>query len=135
MEDFAGVYPDLDAYAAVGRVCLSETVVDVSSDSLKRNGTLTVVLGTCYFSTAETAGYLGLYTLDAAAHCASDRELHSTAEGYTLFELGCDALCNECCIDIGILDLNDIDVNILIGLEQFLALDLQLLDLLTLCGR
>mgnify|MGYP003288702047 CR=1 FL=1 len=111
VQNFALVDPNLNADLTVGGVCLPEAVLNVSSESLKRDSTLMIVFCSCDFSATETtaAGYLD--TLCAKSHCVSDRHLHCTAEGRSLLELSTYILSNELCVEVGLSYLNNVEGN------------------------
>ena len=130
LEDFALVDPNLNADNAVSCVCSCYAVVDVSTESLKRDCTLVIALGTSDLGTAQTASYHGLDTLSAGLHGSADNGLHSTSEGNTALELLRDVLCNELSVHIGVLYLDDLDVYLLAG--ELLHLSLELVNLCAL---
>ena len=109
MEDFAGIAPDLYADAAVGGLCLFEAVVDVGTESLKRNGSLVIRFLSGDFGTAYAAGNLNFDTLCAELHGTADSHFHGSAEGSSLFELCRDAGGDELSVQVGVLDLNNVD--------------------------
>ena len=128
MKNLTLVDPDLDTDAAVSGLGLSEAIVDVGSDGLQRDSTLMILLCTCYFRTAQTAGNLSLYTSCAKSHSASDGLLESTAEGNSSFKLRSDVLSDELSVKVGLLNFNDVERN-LFAAELALA---ELLELLYL---
>src|SRR5699024_3240485 len=60
------------------------------------------------------------------AHCAAHGLLHCAAEGDTLLQLGCDVLCNQLSVGVGVLQLDDGDLDRLC--DHLAHLSLQLLD-------
>ena len=128
MKNLTLVDPDLDTDAAVSGLGLSEAIVDVGSDGLQRDSTLMILLCTCYFRTAQTAGNLSLYTSCAKSHGASDGLLESTAEGNSSFKLRSDVLSDELSVKVRLLNFNDVERN-LFAAELALA---ELLELLYL---
>ena len=70
-----------------------------------------IVLGAGDLGAGKTTGARNLDTLCAKTHGSADCLLHSTAERDSVFKLRSDALCNQLCVDVGILDLNNIDNN------------------------
>lgn len=128
MKNLTLVDPDLDTDAAVSGLGLSEAIVDVGSDGLQRDSTLMILLCTCYFRTAQTAGNLSLYTSCAKSHSASDGLLESTAEGNSSFKLRSDVLSDELSVKVRLLNFNDVERN-LFAAELALA---ELLELLYL---
>ena len=55
LENFALVYPNLYAELTVCCISLSETVVDISTDSLERDSTLVVALASCDLGNGKSA--------------------------------------------------------------------------------
>ena len=88
-----------------------------------------VVLNACDFRAAETTAAGDLDTLCAEAHRSADGLLHSTAEGGSLLKLERDAFRNELCIEIGVLDFNNVDNNVFSRhFENACDVELQLVD-------
>ena len=54
MKHFTFVDPHLDADTAVGGGSLCKAVVDVSTESLKRDSTFVILFTSCDFGTTET---------------------------------------------------------------------------------
>ena len=104
-----------------------ETIVDISTDGLKRNGTFVIAFGTSDFCTAQSAGNLCLDTLCAQAHGSADGLLHCTAEGDTILQIQCDLFSYQLCIHIRLLYFYDVDINLLV--QHFFQLRTQFFDL------
>ena len=83
----------------------------------------TVELGTGHFSATQTAGALDTDTLCACTLCGLDCLLHCTAECNTRCELLCDALCNQLSGEVGVSNLEDVQLNLLVGELLELAAD------------
>ena len=92
-----------------------ESVVNVRAEGVKRNATLTVELGTAHFGAAEATGNLNTNTLGACALRGLNALAHCTTEGNASSELFCNALCDKLSIHVGVLDLEDVELNLLAG--------------------
>ena len=132
-QNLASVEPNLDADPAVSGLSLGKAVVDVRSDGLKRDSALVISLCTGDLSAAETAGNLSLDALCAELHGSADGLLKGTTVGNTSLELRSNALCNKLSIEIGLLDLDDVEGN-LFAAELLLADLLELLYLSALAA-
>ena len=111
--DLALVDPDLDADAAVGRLRLGEAVVDVGADRVQRDAALGVALRAAHLAAAEAAAALDLDPLGARAHRRGQRALHRAAEADAVLQLLGDRLGDELRVQLGPLDLVDVDVDVL----------------------
>ena len=129
MKHFAFVDPHLDTDAAVGGGSLGKAVVDVGSDGLKRDRAFLIGLGTGDFSAAQTAAALNLDAAGAEAHGGADGLLDRTTEGDSLFQLLRDLLGHELSVQVGLLDLDDVDEDGFVAAQHLLAGGLDLLDL------
>src|SRR6185437_16053499 len=107
------VDPDLDADAAGRRLRLDEAVVDVGADRVQRHATLAVLLAPAHLGAAEAARALDLHAGGAGADRARERTLHRAAERNAIRQLLRDRLRDELRIQLGALDLVDVDVDVL----------------------
>jgi hypothetical protein len=82
---------------------------------VKRDTTFVITLGTRDFSAAKTTTALDLDSAGAHPHCALHRALHRATERDTLCELVRDVVSDELCIELGTLDLLDVDSDFLAG--------------------
>src|SRR5581483_9806093 len=112
--DLALVDPDLDADAPGRGLRLDEAVVDVGADRVQRHTALRVLLGAAHLRAAEAAGALHLDAGGAAADRGCERALHRTAERHTVLKLLRDRLRDELRVELGALDLVDVDVDVLL---------------------
>src|SRR5262249_28346280 len=112
--DLALVDPDLDADAAGGSARLDEAVVDVGADRVQRHAALAVLLAAAHLGTAEAAGALDLHAGCAGADRARERALHRAAERDTGGKLLGDRLRDKLRVELGALDLVDVDVDVLL---------------------
>ena len=112
--DLALVDPDLDADAAEGRLRLGEAVVDVRTQRVQRDAALGVGLRARHLRAAEAAAAGDLHALRAGADRRRERALHRTAEAHAILELLGDRLCDELRVELGALDLVDVDVDVLV---------------------
>src|SRR5205823_4011586 len=119
--DLALVDPDLDADAAVRRLRLDESVVDVGADRVQRDAALVVGLAPAHLAAAEAARALDLHACRAGADRGGERALHRAAEGNAVRELLRDRLCDELRVELGTLDLVDVDVDVLLRQRMQLA--------------
>src|SRR6185369_5488882 len=108
--DLALVDPDLHTDAARGGARLDEAVVDVRPDRVERHAALVVGLAPAHLAAAETARALDLHAGCAGSDRARERALHRAAEGDAIRELLGDRLRDELRIELGALDLVDVDV-------------------------
>ena len=113
VRDVALVDPDLHADAAEGGLGLVEAVVDVRAERVQRHTTLAVELGAAHLGAAEAAGDLDADTLGAGALSALQALAHRAAEGHTGGELLGDALGDELGVGLGVLDLEDVQLDLL----------------------
>ena len=86
------------------------TVINISTQSMKRNTTFTVRFATGNFSTAETAAYCYFDTFSAHTDCTANSLFHSTAESNAAFELSSDVFSNKRSIHIRLFDFCDINI-------------------------
>ena len=131
--DLALVDPDLDADAAEGRLRLGEAVVDVGADRVQRDAALRVALGAAHLGAAEAAAALHLDAVGAGAHRRGERALHRAPEADAVLELLRDRLGDELRVELGPLDLVDVDLDVLVrhGVDlaaQRVDLDARLAD-------
>ena len=104
-----------------------ESVVDVRAEGVQRHAALTVELGAGHFSATQTARHLDTNALGASALCGLDALTHRTTEGHAGSELLGDALRNELRFEIGVLHLEDVQLNLLA--RQLLELHAQAIGL------
>jgi hypothetical protein len=91
-----------------------EAVVDVCTECVEWDASIRVALGPRHLSPAQAAGDLNLYALGARAHRAGERSLHRAAEGDAVLELLGDRLCDQASVELGALDLKDVDLHLLV---------------------
>ena len=113
--DLALVDPDLHADAAVGRLGLDEAVVDVGADRVQRHTALGVALGAAHLRAAQASTALDLHAVRARADRGGERALHRAPEAHAVLELLGDRLSDELRVELGPLDLVDVDVDVLVG--------------------
>src|SRR5215207_4221705 len=113
--DLPLVDPALDADAAEGGARLVEAVVDVRTQRVQRDAAVGVGLRAGHLGAAEAAGHLDAAALGAGAHGARERALHRAPEGDAVDELLGDRLRDELRIELGALDLEDVDLDRLAG--------------------
>ena len=113
--DLALVDPALDADPAEGRASLVEAVVDVGAQRVQRDAAVGVALGARHLGAAQAAGDLDLDALGARAHGAGQRALHGAAEGDAVLQLLGDRLRHQARVELGALDLEDVDLDLLVG--------------------
>src|SRR5262249_53918512 len=112
--DLALVDPDLDADAAEGRLRLALAVVDVGADRVQRDTALGVALDAAHLAAAEATGAADLHAVGAGAHRGGERALHRAPERDAVLELLGDRLGDELRVELGALDLVDVDVHVLV---------------------
>src|SRR5690606_35987971 len=109
------VDPDLHADPAEGRAGLEEPEVDVGAQGVQGDASLAVELRARHLRAAEAAGALHPDALGTGAL----RGLHALAHGATerdaAGELLGDALCDQLSVQLGVLHLEDVQLNLLAG--------------------
>ena len=90
-----------------------EAVVDVRTQRVQRHAAVGVALGARHLGAAQAAGDLDLHALGAGAHRARQRALHRAAEGDPVLELLGDRLRDQARVELGSLDLEDVDLDLL----------------------
>ncbi len=105
------VDPALDPDPAGGRLRLDEAVVDVGAQRVQRHAAVAVALGARHLGAAEAAGDLDLDPLGARAHRRGQGALHRAAEGDPVLELLGDRLRDQLRVELGALDLADVDLD------------------------
>src|SRR5207247_8068465 len=113
--DLALVDPDLDADPAEGRLRLGEPVVDVGADRVQRHATLRVHLRAAHLAAAEPPAADHLDAVSAGAHRRGQRALHLAPDADPVLELLGDRLGDKLGVELGPLDLVDVDVHGLVG--------------------
>ena len=92
-----------------------EAVVDVRAQRVQRHAAVRVALGARHLRATEATGDLNLDALGAGPHRARERALHRAAEGDTVLQLLGDRLRDEARVELGALDLKDVDLDLLAG--------------------
>src|SRR6266511_5833238 len=119
--------PYLHADGAVGGLGGGRRVVDVGAQRVQRHAALVVPFRARDFGAAQTPGALDLDPLRAHAHRALHRALHGAAERDALVQLVHHTVADQLGVELGALDLLDVDADFLAGeLRQLVA---QLVDL------
>src|ERR687897_2228671 len=121
--DLALVDPDLHADAAEGRLGLVEAVVDVGAEGVQGHAALAVELRTRHLGAVETTRALDPDALGTRAHRGLHRLAHRAAELHTTRELLGDTLGDQLRVDLGVLDLEDVELDLLAGELLELAAD------------
>src|SRR4051794_2706748 len=109
------VDPDLDADAAERGPGLVEAEVDVGAQRVQRDATLAVELRARHLRAAEATRALHPDALGAGLGRALHRLAHRAPERDTARELLGDALRDELGLDLGVLDLEDVQLHLLAG--------------------
>ena len=100
---------------------------------MQRHATLTVPLTTTHLGTAETTGALDTDALGAGLAGGLDSLAHSATEGNAALELLGDRLSNEVGVELGALDLDNVDGELALGdASDLLELGAEGIDLGTL---
>ena len=100
---------------------------------MQRHATLTVPLTTAHLGTAETTGALDTDALGAGLAGGLDSLAHSATEGNAALELLSDGLSNEVGVELGALDLDNVDGELALGdASDLLELGAEGIDLGTL---
>ena len=125
-EALALVEPHLHADLPVGRARLGEAVVDVRAQRLQRQLPVQIPLGARDLGAVQPARHAHLDAARAEPQRRLHRLAHRAAERHALFELHRHRLANELRLELGLLDLLDVDEDLAVGaLLDFL---LQLVD-------
>src|SRR5215207_7341639 len=115
-DDVALVNPHLHADAAEGRLGLVQPVIDVGAQRVQRHPTLAVELRTAHLGAAEAARALHADALDVGlAHRRLDGLAHRAAERHTVRKLFRHTLSDELRLRLGVLDLEDVQLDLLLG--------------------
>ena len=93
----------------------SRAVVDLGTEGVQRHATLAVPLTTAHLGTAETTGALDTDALSAGLAGGLDSLAHSATEGNAALELLGDRLSNEVGVELGALDLDNVDGELALG--------------------
>ena len=113
--DVALVDPHLHADAAERRAGLVEAVVDVRAQRVQRDATLAVELRAAHLGAAEAARALHPDALGAGLHRRLHRLAHGATERDAAGQLLGDALRDELGVDLGVLHLEDVELDLLAG--------------------
>src|SRR5690606_6290920 len=113
--EVALVDPDLDADAAERGAGLEEAEVDVRAQRVQRHTALAVELRPAHLRAAEAAGDLHLDALGAGALRGLDALAHGATERHAGGELLGDALRDQLGVGLGVLDLEDVQLDLLAG--------------------
>ena len=117
LKNFASVDPDLHTDFPVGGIGFGETVINVGTQGLQRNGAFVIMLGTGNFGAADTAGAANLDPARAEAHGSANGKLHRSAERNSSFELAGNVFGNKLGVEVGRFDFGNVDGN---GLAEHL---------------
>src|SRR6476469_2816448 len=113
--DLALVDPDLHADAAEGGLGLVEAVVDVGTERVQGHAALAVELRARHLGAVETNRALDPDALGTRAHRGLHGLLHRPTELHATGELLGHALRDELGVDLGVLDLEDVQLDLLAG--------------------
>src|SRR5258708_2994287 len=94
---------------------LGKTVVNVGAQRVQRQTALEVPLGARDLVAVQAARDANLDSLAAEAQRRVDRLAHRTAEADSLLELQRDVLGNQLCVELGLVDLEDVDEDLARG--------------------
>src|ERR1700735_37128 len=125
--DVPAVNPGLDADDAVGGVRLGKTVIDVGAQGVQRQTTLEIPLGAGDLVSVETTGDADLDALAAGAESRVDRFAHGATEADALLELERNVLGDKLSVELGLVDLEDVDKHL--ARCPLLDIGLELVDL------
>ena len=121
--------PNLDANDAIGGVGIDMGIVDGLTEGVEGEDAIAIFLIAGDFGTAKTALGHGLAALGTRSHDALDGLLLDDAEGSALLDLLGDVLGNEDGIEIGVLDFDDGDLDVVgVLVEDLDQVGLDLLD-------
>src|SRR5262249_7898910 len=120
------IEPALDSNLPVCRVRFRETVVDVGTERLQRQLTVQVPLGARDLGAVQAARDTDLDAARAEAQRRLDRLAHGATERDALLELHRDRLGDELRVELGLLNLLDVDEDL--AARALLDFLLQLVD-------
>ncbi len=123
-------YPHLDATSPIGGKRRSFTIINVSTQCMKRHTAFAVPFGTGDLGTAKTAGAVNPDALCAEAHGRLDGALHGAAEADATLQLLRDVLGDQLGVDLGLADLDDVQADLAADLLR--QVGAQTLDVLAL---
>ncbi len=115
LHDVALVDPDLHADATEGGPGLVESVVDVGTQRVQRHTTLTVELRAAHLGPAETSGALHPDALGATLHRRLHGLAHRPPEADPARQLLGHTLRDELGVHLGVLHLEDVELDLLAG--------------------
>src|SRR4029078_6434291 len=98
-------------------------VVDVGAEGVQGHAALAVELRAGHLGATEAAGALDPDALGTAAHRGLHRLAHRAAERHPAGELLGDPLGDQLRVDLGVLDLEDVELHLLAGELLELATD------------
>ena len=127
--DFAFADPYFDTYAAYLCISNGESVVDVSPKGVQRNPAFLEGLGACHLGAIETTGDYKLDAFCAHPHCRCDSCLDCAPVSNLAFNLPCDIVGYDYCVEFLTLDFEDVDLYVLLG--DVLEFLFDLIDLLS----
>src|ERR1019366_7993811 len=110
-QDVALVDPDLDPDPARRRPRLADTLVDVGPQRVQRHPALAVLLLAGHLGPAEPSRALHLDPERSGLLDRLDGPLHGPAEGHPAHQLVADALGDEGGVELGLLDLLDVELD------------------------
>ena len=114
-DDVTSIDPDLDPDGPDRGAGGGHAVVDVGPQSVERNPALPVPLATTHVGSSQAAVALDSDPLGAGLEGGGNRSLHGSAEGDPVLELVGDALGEQLGVEVGILDLGDVQLDRLAG--------------------
>ena len=82
---------------------------------MQRHAAVGVAFGAGHLGAAQAPGDLHLHALGAGAHRAGQRALHRAAERHAVLQLLGDRLRDQLRVELGALDLEDVDLDLLVG--------------------
>ena len=130
LHDLALEDPNLDADDAVSGDGAAVTEIDVGAQRVQRHAAFAVPFGARDFRAAKTAGDVDADADGAETQCRLHGALHGAAEGDAALELLGDAFGDQRRVDLGLADLDDVQVDFRLGETAEIRADA--LDLLAL---
>src|SRR5262249_27332643 len=111
------VDPDLHTDAPEGGAGLGEAVVDVGSQRVQRHATLAVPLLAAHLRAAQASAALHAHAERARLHRGLHGTLHGPAERHPAGQLVGPALREQCRVDLGLLDLLDVELDLRVAAD------------------
>src|SRR5579871_158054 len=126
------IHPALDSDHAVGRVGLTETVVDIGAQGMQRKLPLQVPLRARDFRAIQTPRHANLDSLAPKTQSGVDSLPHRPSKSHALFKLQRDRFADQLRVQLRLVNFLNVDEDLTLGLLRQILL--QLFDLRALAA-